>query len=248
MSAAAGGDGRGEPGAGGPAGGERLAGGRRRATDGEDDAGLVVRIVTVPPFAENSFLVGCRSRGAAVLVDPGGEVPTLLETATELELDVSEIWLTHAHADHVAGVAQARRLTGAPVLLHPDDRFLYDAAVAQAATFGLDLEEPPPPDRELAAGQTLSLGRLEAEVLHVPGHSPGHVAFWFSSAKAVFSGDCLFAGSIGRTDLPGGSYDTLIRSIRQRLFTLGDEVRVYAGHGPPTTVGRERRENPFFQN
>jgi len=212
---------------------------------GEADP-LVVRGVTVAPFAENSFLVGDPTDGTAVLMDPGGRVPELLEMAEELGLEIVAIWLTHAHADHVAGVAEARRRTGVPVFLHPEDRFLYDATAEQGAAFGLDLEAPPAPDRELAAGQALSLGVLAVEVLHVPGHSPGHVAFWFPTARVVFSGDCLFAGSIGRTDLPGGSHDVLLRSIRERLFTLGDDVRVHPGHGPPTTIGRERQENPFF--
>ena len=135
--------------------------------------------------------------------------------------------------------------TGAPVWLHPDDLRLYEAVEQQGAMFGLQITPPPPPDHELAAGQTLELGSLRAEVRFVPGHSPGHVAFWFAAQQVVIAGDCLFAGSIGRTDLPGGSYGTLMDSIREQLLPLGDEVRVLPGHGPETTIGRERTSNPF---
>lgn len=207
---------------------------------------MIVRSRIVGPFAENTYLVGCDEEGVAALVDPGGDLDDLLATAARLGLAVEAIWLTHAHVDHLLGVADAVRRTGAPILLHPDDEIIYRAAPEQARAFGVEIDELPPPDRPLRDQEELAVGALTCRVLHVPGHSPGHVAFSFPTEGAVFSGDCLFAGSIGRTDLPGGDHATLLSSIRDRLLRLGDDVRVYPGHGPATTVGRERRENPFL--
>lgn len=207
---------------------------------------MFVRVLVVEPFAENSWVLGCPDSGRAVLVDPGGRVDELLDLASTAGLQVEAIWLTHAHIDHVAGVAEAVERSGAPVWLHRDDRPLYEAADRQGAMFGLDVRQPPPARHELKHGQTLELGSLRAEVLHVPGHSPGHVAFWFREPEVVVSGDCLFAGSIGRTDLPGGSYDSLMDSLHRLLLPLGDGVRVLPGHGPETSIGRERRSNPFL--
>lgn len=201
----------------------------------------------VEPFAENSWLVGDPKAGEAVLVDPGGHVPTLLARATAAGLRVVAVWLTHAHLDHVSGVAAAVEALGVPVLLHPDDLPLYLAVDRQAAMFGLSAAPPPPADASLHDGRVLELGGLAAHVLHLPGHSPGHVAFWFPAARIVLSGDVLFAGSVGRTDLPGGSWQQLSRSIHERLLPLGDDVRVLPGHGPETTLGRERLTNPFLQ-
>ena len=207
---------------------------------------LIVHAHVVGVFAENSYVIGHAASGKGVLVDPGGEVPLLLRGAAEAGLDIEAIWLTHAHIDHVAGVREAVERTGAPVWLHPDDRFLYDAAPQQGAAFGVPIDPLPEPDRELKPGNNLALGRLEIEVLHVPGHSPGHVAFWIPAARAVFSGDCLFAGSIGRTDLPGGDHETLMASIGNELLPLGDDVAVYSGHGPLTSIGEEKATNPFL--
>ncbi len=207
---------------------------------------LIVHARVVGVFAENSFVIGDAARGKGVLVDPGGEVPLLLRKASEAGLDIEAIWLTHGHLDHVAGVAEAVERTGAPVWLHADDRFLYEAAPQQGAAFGVPIDPLPEPDHELIPGENLALGDLKVEVLHVPGHSPGHVAFWIPAARAVLSGDCLFAGSIGRTDLPGGDYETLMASIGNELVPLGDDVTVYSGHGPPTTIGKEKATNPFL--
>lgn len=207
---------------------------------------MIVDSLVVEPFAENSWLLGCPAQGVGVLVDPGGRVPELLALAAGADLTVSEIWLTHAHIDHVTGVAEAVRETGAPIRLHPADRPLYDNVERQAAMFGLRAEPLPAPTHALRAGEMLALGDLDAEVLEVPGHSPGHVAFSFPGQDLVVAGDCLFAGSIGRTDLPGGSYETLMDSIQRVLLPLGDATRVLPGHGPETTIGRERRTNPFL--
>lgn len=201
---------------------------------------------TVGLFDENSFIIGCGSSGRGVFIDPGGEVTALLELAVEAGLEIEAIWLTHAHIDHVAGVAEAVELTGAPVVVHIEDRFLYEAASVQGQHFGVEIELPPEPQRWLEGGEILTLGELNIEVLHVPGHSPGHVAYWEPVSKSLFSGDCLFAGSIGRSDLPGGSHETLMASIENVIFPLGDDVRVYSGHGPATTVQNERLTNPFF--
>lgn len=207
---------------------------------------MIVRSRTVAPFGENAYLAGCSVTGAAVLIDPGGEVPALLEEAEAEGLQIEAVWLTHAHVDHVIGVAEAVERTGVPVWLHPEDLFLYEAAAQQGAAFGVRVPELPEPEGRLRAGDELQLGELAVRVLHVPGHSPGHVAFHVSTAAALFSGDCVFAGSIGRTDLPGGDSGTLLASIRERILTLGDEVQIFPGHGPTTTVGTERRQNPFL--
>ncbi len=203
-------------------------------------------VEVVAPFSENSWLIGCSETGTAALVDPGGHIPELLEIAREEGLGVEQIWLTHAHIDHVAGVAEAVEATGAPLALHPLDRPLYETIEQQGAMFGLHVPSLPTPDRWLADDDVMTLGRLRARVLHVPGHAPGHVAFWFAELNVVISGDCLFAGSIGRTDLPGGSHETLMHSIREVLLPLGDEVIVLPGHGPETTLVHERRTNPFL--
>jgi len=207
---------------------------------------MILQFLTVGAFAENSYVVGCPSTGRGVLIDPGGEIDALLETADQHGLSIEAIWLTHAHLDHVYGLSEAVQRTGAPVSLHPDDRLLYDAAPEQGRAFGFPIDALPEPDVELVPGESLQLGELAVEVLHVPGHSPGHVAFFFPEARNVIAGDVLFAGSIGRTDLPGGSYTTLMESIRQVIVPLGDDVRVYPGHGPSTTVQIERTTNPFI--
>lgn len=207
-----------------------------------------LHVEVVEPFAENSWLLVCDTTGKAALIDPGGHVHELLAHADRLGATVSEIWLTHGHIDHVAGVADALDALDAdvPVRLHPLDLPLYEATAQQGAMFGLQVRQPPSPTDWLRAGEHLELGALRASVLHVPGHSPGHVAFWLAAESTLLSGDCLFAGSIGRTDLPGGDHATLMRSIREQLLTLPDEVRVLSGHGPETTIGRERRGNPFL--
>ena len=209
--------------------------------------GLFEHCEVVEPFAENARLIGCRRSGTAVLVDPGGQVAELLDAAEAAALEVQAIWLTHAHLDHVSGVSDAVALLGpVPILLHRDDLPLYEAVAQQGQMFGLAVDQPPPPTRWLEVGETLELGELRAEVLHLPGHSPGHVGFWFAQQRTILSGDVLFAGSIGRTDLPGGDYDTLINSIREGLLPLGDDVSVLCGHGPDTTIARERTSNPFL--
>ncbi|HEX9580599.1 MAG TPA: MBL fold metallo-hydrolase [Gemmatimonadales bacterium] len=195
-------------------------------------------------FAENCYIVSDPRTRSAVVVDPGEDAELFLRRVNTEGLMVRGIWLTHAHVDHVLGVRRVAQITGAPVHLHPADRPLYDRAADQAALFGLKAEAPPPPDAELADGDVVSCGTVSFEVRHVPGHSPGHVAFVGPGVALV--GDAVFAGSIGRTDLPGGDTDTLLHSIRTRLLTLPDDTVLYPGHGPETTVGRERASNPFL--
>ncbi len=205
---------------------------------------MKVRGFPVGPLQANAYLVICEETGRAILVDPGDEPERLLAAAAAEGATIESIVLTHAHIDHVGGVAGAKRSTGAPVYLHSLDRGLYGAAAIQAHSFGLDIETPPDPDGELREGQSLAVGTATLEVRHTPGHSPGHVCLVGDGFAIV--GDCVFAGSIGRTDLPGGDYRTLIESIEQKLLTLPDEAILYCGHGPATTVGRERNTNPFL--
>ena len=215
-----------------------------KATDTEHP--LVLRSITVGSFAENTYLLGDRDVEFGVLVDPGDEAMQLLEMATAEGLRIGEIWLTHAHLDHVGAVAEVVQQTSASIFLHPDDGFLYETVAEQAQAFGVEIVQPPPVDRWLRTGDALSVGRFAFDVLHVPGHSPGHVAFHCVSEGLIVSGDCLFAGSIGRTDLPGGSLAVLLESIDQRFMTLSDATHVLPGHGPATTIGAERVDNPFL--
>jgi hydroxyacylglutathione hydrolase len=205
---------------------------------------MIVRRFTGGAFAENAYLVSCVGSGKALVVDPGAAVGELLRVAHDSALEIAAIVLTHAHVDHVEGVAEARRRTGAPIRLHAADEQLYHAAAMQGEWFGLTVEPPPPVDAPLAAGDRVRFGRCELEIRYTPGHSPGHVVLVADDLALV--GDCVFAGSIGRTDLPGGDLQTLMRSIRTQILTLPDETVLYPGHGPETTVGHERATNPFL--
>lgn len=207
-----------------------------------------MRIVQIPngQFVENCYLVVDEAAGECAVVDPGEEPGLILHKLAATGAKPVAIWLTHAHLDHVLGVPRVAAETGAPVWLHPADRPLYDAVPEQAAWFGLAAPALPPPDREFAHGETVRVGGVVFEVRHTPGHSPGSVCLVGSGVGVVLGGDVLFAGSIGRTDLPGGDFDTLIGSIERELLSLPDGTIVYTGHGPETTVGRERRSNPFL--
>ena len=198
------------------------------------------------PFVQNTFLVVCADGRTALLIDPGAATPEALAEVRARKLEVAAILLTHAHLDHIEGVAQAKRETGAPIHLHPLDRPLYDSAAAQAIAFGVPWEEQPPPDADLVPGTNLSFGGSEFEVVFTPGHAPGHVMFVSTSEPVAIAGDVVFAGSIGRTDLPFGDYRVLMESIRTQVLTLPDDTRLYPGHGPETTVGHERLTNPFL--
>ncbi len=195
-------------------------------------------------FLENCYLLAEPGSTDAVIVDPGEEPERFLAVAEREGLTITAIWLTHAHLDHVAGVGRIKAATGAPIYLHPADRPLYDNLPQQGLWFGLQLSSPPPPDHVLAHGQEVVLGNTRFAVRHTPGHSPGSVSF--VAPGVVLGGDVLFQGSIGRTDLPGGSYERLMQSIAEELLVLPEETVVYPGHGPTTTIGAERRMNPFL--
>ena len=212
---------------------------------------MIIETRAVPPFEKNGYVVACETTRQAVVIDPGDEVDMLLAIVKAQSLTVQSILLTHAHVDHVTGVRRAKQALQVPVYLHRDDQFLYDAASQQAAYFGLHCDVLPPIDHYYDLSSTLPFGEYEAGVHHTPGHCPGGVCLAIgrkgSKKEELFVGDTLFAGSIGRTDLPGGDHATLIRSITQVLFAFGDEARVYSGHGPQTTIGEERRTNPFLR-
>jgi len=212
---------------------------------------MILETRSVPPFLKNGYVVACDETHEAVIIDPGDEVDMLLDVVTRQSLSVRSILLTHAHVDHVTGVARAKSALQMPVYLHRDDDFLYKAAEQQAAFFGIHCGPQPPIDRYYDLHEILSFGEYEVTVHHTPGHCPGGVCLAMgkkgSRKEDLFVGDTLFAGSIGRTDLPGGDYPTLIRSITQVLFGFGDAARVHSGHGPQTTIGQERRTNPFLR-
>jgi hydroxyacylglutathione hydrolase len=208
-----------------------------------------VRRAAVEPFFKNGYLVACETTREAVLIDPGDEIDALLEAARGDRVSVRTILLTHAHLDHITGVARAKAALGVPIWLDRADLFLYDGIVEQGRMFDLTVEAQPPVDAFFTPGTPLRFGEYIVDVLPTPGHSPGGVCLAIgrpaSPARELFVGDTLFAGSIGRTDLPGGDYERLIQSIRDVLFAFPDDTIVHSGHGPDTTIGDERRTNPF---
>lgn len=198
---------------------------------------------TVGAFQENSYLLVDPATARAVLVDPGAEGGSLVEMVRNSGATLVAIWLTHAHIDHIGAIADVKRVWNVPVFLHPADQPLYDRGAMQAAVYGIPFEQPPAPDRTLAEGDVVRVGSLEFDVLHVPGHAPGHVAF--VREGHMIGGDLLFAGSVGRTDLPLANPDHMMESL-ERVAALPDETVVYPGHGPTTSIGRERATNPFL--
>jgi hydroxyacylglutathione hydrolase len=210
---------------------------------------MILQSAAVEPFYKNGYIAACERTREGVLIDPGDEVDDLLAFVKAERLDIVSILLTHAHVDHVSGVARAKRQLGVPIYLHRDDQFLYDQAVAHGLQFGLKVEQPPPVDTYYDGQARLAFGDYDVVVHHTPGHCPGGVCLQVGprgqAGKSLFVGDTLFAGSIGRTDLPGGDYNVLMRSIIGVLFPLGDDAQVLSGHGPETTIGRERTTNPF---
>jgi hydroxyacylglutathione hydrolase len=210
---------------------------------------MIIETRAVGPFFKNGYLVACERTHDAVLIDPGDEVDQLIALVGQLGLSVKAIPLTHAHVDHVSGVAAAKRAFDVPIYLHRDDRLIYERAPEFGRLFGLEVEAPPPVDRYYAPGTLIRFGDYEIRAHHTPGHCPGGVCLAIArsgeAAKDLFVGDTLFAGSIGRTDLPGGDYDVLMESITGVLFPLGDDRIVHPGHGPDTTIQRERTTNDF---
>jgi len=204
---------------------------------------LIIKKLTVGPIMANCFIVACEETYQAVVIDPGDEVDRILLTLADEKLKVAFIINTHGHFDHVGGNARMKQATGAPLLIHRLDAAMLGQLSAAASQWGMTVEDSPPPDRTVDEGDDISCGNLAFRVIHTPGHSPGGISL--HADGVVFVGDTLFAGSIGRTDFPGGDYATLISSIQEKLFALGDDVTVYTGHGPETTIGVEKRTNPF---
>ncbi len=197
------------------------------------------------PFQENCFLLYDEQKKSGIFIDPGDEPDRLARTAQFQSITIEGIFNTHGHLDHAGGVAKLKTLLdNVPFAIHKEDLFLLDNIPQQARMFGLPPMDVPQVDREIEDGETITVAGHEGKVIHTPGHTPGGVSFLFGDL--LFVGDTLFAGSIGRTDLPGGSYPQLIESIKTRLLPLGDEVRVMCGHGPNTTIGVERTHNPFL--
>ena len=210
---------------------------------------LQYRSIPVTPFAQNCSVVWCDATRKAAVIDPGGDLARIEAVVRELGVDLEQIWLTHAHIDHAGGTGTLARTLGLPIIgPHPGDQFWIDGLPQQAKMFGFAPAEPFAPTRWLADGDSVTVGRSTLAVRHCPGHTPGHVVFHSAEAKRCFVGDVLFAGSIGRTDFPGGHHDTLIDSITQRLWPMGDDTVFIPGHGPESTLGEERRHNPFVRD
>ncbi len=208
---------------------------------------MEVRCFTGGGFAQNGYVVWCETTGLCVIVDPGAAAPDMVAAVEAAAGKVTAILLTHAHLDHVEGLSVIRDYTEAPAYLHPADREMFDHLPAQAAMLGLgDSPQLDPPEHTLEDGEEFRFGESVFNVIHTPGHSPGHVIFHAGDDGLALVGDLVFAGSVGRTDLPGGNYQALFRSIRQHVLTLPDETRLFTGHGPATTVFHERTTNPFL--
>lgn len=211
---------------------------------------MIIETRAAPPFFKNGFVLGCEDTHEGIVIDPGDDVGDLLEAVADHHLTIRYILLTHAHLDHISGVAAAKAALRAPVGLHRDDEFLYSAVVQQGQMFGMRVEAQPPVDFFYDGAGPWRFGRLAAWVHHTPGHCPGGVCLAVGrdqeNDRELFVGDTLFAGSIGRTDLPGGDLPTLLRSIRDVLFPFPDDTVVHPGHGDSTTIGREKRTNPFL--
>jgi glyoxylase-like metal-dependent hydrolase (beta-lactamase superfamily II) len=205
---------------------------------------VILHTIQVSITQTNCYIVGCEETREGVVIDPGGHPERILAVLKKSGLTIRYVLNTHCHFDHMGANAEIVAATQAPLALHPAEIPLLRAS-GGAEWFGVPVTESPLPDQELADGQVLEVGRLRFRVLHVPGHSPGGLAFYEPDEGVVFDGDVLFAEGVGRTDLPGGDWETLVRSIRQVLFALPDETVVYPGHGPKTTIGCEKRHNPW---
>ncbi len=206
---------------------------------------MIIEQLTVGPVAANCYILGCESTHSGVVIDPGDEAPRILRTIERLQLKIAWVLLTHAHFDHISAAKVVSETVSARLALHEEDLPLLRAG-GGATFFGLPTPPYKAPDEWVDETTRFRFGEYTAAVLFVPGHSPGHVAFYVPDAHAVFTGDTLFAGSIGRTDLPGSDYETLIDSISHQLMVLPDDTLVYPGHGPRTTIGKERVSNPFL--
>ena len=204
------------------------------------------RVIPVTPFQQNCSLLWCEETGEGAVVDPGGDLPLIVDTAAQLKVRIVKILLTHGHIDHAGGTAALAAQLSVPVEgPQEEERFWIDQLPQQGKMFGFPHVDAFTPDRWLNDGDRVSFGRVTLEVRHCPGHTPGHVVFYNAEARLAIVGDVLFQGSIGRTDFPRGDHDALIRSIRGKLWPLGDDVAFIPGHGPMSTFGEERRSNPY---
>jgi len=207
---------------------------------------MIHRIFPVGPLACNCSVVGDEKTHEAMVIDPGDEIEKVLAILQQYNLTVKQIVITHAHIDHIGGAAKLKRLTGAPVLLNSNDQMLLKMLDMQASWLGMRPPEDAAIDASVTTGDKLQAGSLTADVLHTPGHTEGSICLYFAAEKKLIAGDTLFAGSIGRTDLPGGSYKKIMESLHGPVMALPDETIVVPGHGPLTTIGEERDSNPFL--
>ncbi len=218
---------------------------------------MIIEEITVTAFQQHTRVVGCEETRRAICIDPGDDSEEIVRAIDKHAFELQAIAVTHAHLDHVGGVAGLKkRKPEAAVMIHKADEFIYDALPDQPAWIGIprnqwpalgfDFETPPKADGYWEDGQVYEVGKLKFKILHCPGHTPGHVVLFAEAERKVFVGDVLFAGSVGRTDLPGGSTEQLMDSIMNKLLPIGDDVEVYSGHGAVTTIGHERRTNPFL--
>jgi glyoxylase-like metal-dependent hydrolase (beta-lactamase superfamily II) len=212
---------------------------------GENEC-MILKTLPVGPLQCNCSIIGDETTHEAMVADPGGDIEDILAIVRQYKLEVKQIVITHAHIDHVGGAMKLRALTGAPILLNQNDYALLKMLDIQASWLGMATPGPVAVEASMADGDLLRAGNLTANVLHTPGHTEGSVCLYFPAEKLLLAGDTLFARSIGRTDLPGGSFEKIMRSLRDRVLTLPDETVVIPGHGPKTTIGEEREENPFL--
>ena len=207
---------------------------------------MILEMLTVSPFQENCYVIGDEESMTGAIIDPGDEAARIALTVERVGLEISQIIVTHSHIDHVGAVAQLVDEYMCPVLMHNEAEAMLKTVPQQAMMMGMRFGKVPKVDRHIADEEILEVGSLQLRSLYTPGHAPGHLAFLVEDEDIVFSGDALFAGSVGRVDLPGGSMEVLMRSISERLLILPDDTRVLSGHGPETTIGRERVSNPFL--
>ena len=212
-----------------------------------NDADIIVETIPVGPLQCNCTILGDLVSRKAIVVDPGGDAEILLERLVELNLQVERIIHTHAHLDHFLASGKMKEATGGKLALHPEDFFLWDMLEDQCRMFGIPFEPAPPPDQWLENEENIDLNELQGKALHTPGHTPGSMCFLFESQKLLIAGDTLFQGSIGRTDLWGGDFKKIEKSIQEKLYTLDEETSVITGHGESPSIGNEMRANSFVR-
>ncbi len=204
---------------------------------------MVIQMLPVGPFQANCYIIGCEDTKEAAVIDPGGEADRILATIEEMGLELKYIINTHGHFDHTADNKKMKDATGADIIIHTLDAFMLPELSTGAMMFGLNVEDSPPADRTVEDNDEIKVGNITLKVIHTPGHSPGGISLYADGV--VFAGDTLFSGSVGRTDLPGGSFNTLKDSIQNKLFILGDDIRVFPGHMGETSIKKEKQFNPF---